>query len=192
MRPWNEFVAALGDAFSLSLLALLMIVGAIVIGLLWAFWREFVGWLGSLRRWRRGEKKKASKDDSEVRLITEEELEEVQQSDEELPEVDAAVFATLADRYAAEGRYAEAVRERLRAMVRELVDRGVITHHPGWTVTELAEAAGTARPAVKPPVVEATKIFTFIWYRKEPALSEHDTRMRVLAGALASDLGGKR
>jgi FtsZ-interacting cell division protein ZipA len=188
MRLWNEVVAVLGDLLSLSLITLLMILGAIIIGLLWAFWTEFTAWLGRVFR-RRRKATEESNDDSEVRLITEEELEEVAQSEEELPEVDAAVFATLADRYAAEGRYAEAVRERLRAMVRELVDRGVITHHPGWTVTELAEAAGSARPAVRPPVVEATKIFSFIWYRKEPALSEHDTRMRALAGAVTSEMG---
>jgi len=188
MRFWNEFVAILGDTISLPLLVLIMIFGTILIGLLWAFWHEFIDWLAGVFRWRPGKGEKKSKDDSEVRLITEEELEEVEQSEEELPDVEAAVFATLADRYAAEGRFAEAVRERLRAMVRELVDRGVITHHPGWTVTELAEAAGAVRPAVKPPVVEATKIFTFIWYRKEPALSEHDTRMRALAGALASEM----
>lgn len=189
MRPYNEFVAVLGDLLSLALIALLLIVGAVLLGLLWAFWHEFIAGMARLFRWRPGRKRKESKDDSEVRLITEEELEEVAQSDEELPEVAAAVFATLADRYAAEGRYAEAVRERLRAMVRELVERGVILHHPGWTVTELAEAAGSARPSVKPPVVEATKIFSIIWYRKEPALSEHDTRMRVLAGALESEMG---
>jgi Domain of unknown function (DUF4129) len=189
MRPWNEFVAAVGDAMSLGLVVLLLILAAIIGGLLWAFWHEFIAAMARVLRWRRSKEKKKSKDDSEVRLITEEELEEVEQSEEELPDVEAIVFATLADRYAAEGRFAEAVRERLRAMVRELVDRGVITHHPGWTVTELAEAAGSARPAVRPPVVEATKIFSFIWYRKEPALSEHDTQMRALAGALASEMG---
>jgi len=189
MRPWNEFVAVVGDMFSLSLVALVLILAGIILGLLWAFWHEFIAAMARVLRWRRRKEEKKSKDDSEVRLITEEELEEVEQSEEELPDVEAAVFATLADRYAAEGRFAEAVRERLRAMVRELVDRGVITHHPGWTVTELAEAAGIARPAVKPPVVEATRIFSFIWYRKEPALSEHDTRMRILAGALTSEMG---
>jgi hypothetical protein len=189
MRFWNESVAVIGDLFSLPLVAFVLILAAIIAGLLWAFWDGFIAWLVRLLRWRPGQGEKQSKEDGEVRLITEEELEEVEQSEEELPDVDAAVFATLADRYAAEGRFAEAVRERLRAMVRELVDRGVITHHPGWTVTELAEAAGTARPAVKPPVVEATKIFSFIWYRKEPALSEHDSRMRVLAGALDSEIG---
>jgi len=189
MRPWNEFVAILGDLLSLSLIALLLILAAILLGLLWAFWHEFIAGMARVLRWRPRSEKGKSKDDSEVRLITEEELEEVAESDEELPEVAAAVFATLADRYAAEGRYAEAVRERLRAMVRELVERGVINHRPGWTVTELAEAAGSAKPAVKPPVIEATKIFSIIWYGKELALSEHDTRMRALAGALELEIG---
>ncbi|HEX6681280.1 MAG TPA: DUF4129 domain-containing protein [Candidatus Limnocylindrales bacterium] len=188
MRPWNELVAAWGDVMPLPLTALLLLLAAVLTGLCWAFWSEIVSTLKRLFRRRKGESEEESKDDSGVRLITEEELEEVAASEEELPDVEAAVFATLADRFAAEGRYAEAVRERLRAMVRELVDRGVIIHHPGWTVTELAAAAGTARPAVSPPVTEATKIFSFIWYRKEPALSEHDTRMRVLAGQLTSEV----
>lgn len=188
MRLWNELVAAWGDVVPLPLTALLLVVIALLVGLCWAFWSEITSALARMLRRRKDKSEDVSKDDDEVRLITEEELDEVAASEEELPDVDAAVFASLADRFAAEGRYAEAVRERLRAMVRELVDQGVITHHPDWTVTELAAAAGTARPAVSPPVTEASKIFSFIWYRKEPALSEHDIRMRALAGQLRSEM----
>ena len=93
-----------------------------------------------------------------------------------------------ADRYAAEGRYAEAVRERLRAIVRTLVERGVIEHHPGWTVTELTTAAGQALPPLGPPLAEAGRIFSDIWYGEYPAGLAQDARMRELAGAVDAGL----
>jgi hypothetical protein len=107
---------------------------------------------------------------------------------EEVPEVPAAEFASLADRLAAEGRYAEAVRERLRGMVRELIERGVVEHRPGWTVTELAAAAATRRPAVTGPLGEAGRIFSDVWYGQRPAGAIHDARMRALADALTESL----
>jgi uncharacterized protein DUF4129 len=101
--------------------------------------------------------------------------------EDELPERPPAELLSLADRYAAAGRYAEAVRERLRAMVRLLVDRGIIEHRPGWTVTELAAAAGTAEPTLAAPLDEAAAIFSAIWYGQRPATPAHDARMRQLA-----------
>lgn len=182
MRLWNEFVAVWGDIMSLSLTAVLMILAAIIGGLLWFFWPRWYDALRNIRFSR--EAKRSERAKAKIRKVTEEELRELAESAEELPEVDAIVFTTLADRLAAEGRYAEAVRERLRAMVRELVQREVITHHPGWTVTELAREAGAARPPVGPPVDTASGIFSDIWYAKRPALSEHDARMRGLAREL--------
>jgi len=98
-----------------------------------------------------------------------------------LPDVPAEALADRADRLAAEGRYAEAVRERLRAIVRELVDRGVLDHRPGWTVTELARAAAAARPTVDAPLTEAGRLFSDIWYGSRPAHAGHDARMRELS-----------
>lgn len=109
-------------------------------------------------------------------------------STDDLPAVPADDLATLADRLAAAGRYAEAVRERLRAMVRQLVERGVIEHRPGWTVTELARAAGDALPAAGAPLAEAAAIFSEIWYAGRPAGAETDARMRALDAALRSAL----
>ncbi|MGH3736842.1 MAG: DUF4129 domain-containing protein, partial [Micromonosporaceae bacterium] len=100
--------------------------------------------------------------------------------DDEVPELPPEQLRSLADRYAAEGRYAEAVRERLRAMVRELVQAGVIEHRPGWTVTELAAAAGTALPVTREPLDTAARLFSDIWYGRQPALADHDERMRDL------------
>src|SRR5437763_1372983 len=93
----------------------------------------------------------------------------------------AVDLSSRADRLAAEGRYAEAVRERLRAIVRDLVDRGLVEHRPGWTVTELARTAAAARPAVEPPLSAAALLFSDIWYGNRPAHAEHDARMRALA-----------
>ena len=116
------------------------------------------------------------------------ETELVPDETEGLPELPAEAFVSLADRLAAEGRFAEAVRERLRAIVRELVDAGVIENRPGWTVTELAAAAGTARPSVRRPLGEASRLFSDIWYGQRPAGPEHDARMRGHAGEMHAAL----
>jgi hypothetical protein len=84
-----------------------------------------------------------------------------------------------ADEYAAAGRFAEAVRERLRAIVRDLVEREVITHRPGWTVTELARAAASVRPPAAAPLGAATAIFSEIWYGQRAATASDDTAMRA-------------
>ncbi|GAA4204134.1 DUF4129 domain-containing protein [Actinocatenispora rupis] len=112
--------------------------------------------------------------------------------DDELPDVPAADLRSLADRYAAAGRYAEAVRERLRAMVRELVDRAVLVHRPGWTVTELAAAAGSAEPGIVGPMGEAAAVFSALWYGGEHATAGHDARMRELADAVHRTVGAVR
>jgi hypothetical protein len=101
-----------------------------------------------------------------------------------VPELPAAELVSLADRLAAEGRYAEAVRERLRAMVRRLVEHAVIGHRPDWTVTELAAAAGAALPPAAGPLGEAAGVFSAIWYAQCPATAESDARMRALAASV--------
>jgi hypothetical protein len=109
---------------------------------------------------------------------------------DELPDLPAADFVSLADRFAAEGRFAEAVRERLRAIVRELIDAGLIDNRPGWTVTELATAAGAARPPVRPGLDAASRLFSDIWYGQRPATADDDRRMRGYAGQVHGALTG--
>jgi hypothetical protein len=180
-RWWTETVAAIGDVIPLPWLALLVLG---VAGLVAAGWYWFPAWvprrLPRLRRprwrWRRRTRRAKA-------TLTEQEVQELLGSDE-LPELPVATYLSLADRLAAEGRYAEAVRERLRAMVRELVERRVIEHRPGWTVTELAMAARQARPVVDPPVRTAGGVFSDLWYGERPARAEHDAQMRRLADEL--------
>ena len=155
-------------SLSLALTVLLLVLAAVLIGralVLLAGLAAMGCWRAAAARPRTARRARTTEG---VREVTDAELEEVAQSEEELPDVAAAVFVSLADRYAAEGRWAEAVRERLRAMVRELVDRGVIEHRPGWTVTELARAAGSATAVVAPAVEAASNIFSDIWYAQQP------------------------
>jgi hypothetical protein len=181
-RWWTETVANIGDVVPLPWLALMVLAGAGLVAAAW-YWfpawvpRRLPRWRLRLPRWRRPRwpwrRRRAAE-------LSEEEVQELLTA-EELPDLPVAAFLSLADRLAAEGRYAEAVRERLRAMVRELVDRRVIEHSPGWTVTELAAAAARARPAVDPPVRAAGGLFSDLWYGQRPARAEHDARMRQLA-----------
>jgi hypothetical protein len=197
-RSWVGFLDALSVVIPLPLLGLILVVLAAIVGLLWYFFPRWVPrrlprfgrprWPGWRLRWPewRGlfkwfkRKKRSAEPDVESVLET---------SGDELPDLPAEVFVSLADRLAAEGRYAEAIRERLRAIVRSLVDRGLIGHRPGWTVTELARAAGSARPAVEPPLTQATALFSDVWYGQQPAYAEHDARMRALAERVGAAVG---
>src|SRR5690606_17385997 len=51
-----------------------------------------------------------------------------------------------AERHAAAGEWARAVRERLRAIARDLEERAELSARPGRTADEMAEEAGEAEP----------------------------------------------
>lgn len=75
----------------------------------------------------------------------------------------------LADRAAARGEHAEAVRERLRAVVRELEARGVVEPRPGRTADEVALEAGRALPGLAGALREGARAFDEVWYGGRPA-----------------------
>ncbi|HUR14742.1 MAG TPA: DUF4129 domain-containing protein [Mycobacteriales bacterium] len=70
----------------------------------------------------------------------------------------------LADRAAARGEHAEAVRERLRAVVRELEARGVVEPRPGRTADEVALEAGRVLPAAAAALRDGARLFDEVWY----------------------------
>jgi hypothetical protein len=198
-RFWTGVVDAVGQILPLPLVVLIMLAVAAIIGALWYFFPRWVPrrlprfgkprWnvKGLFRRgrwrfkwrwpdWRAWLKRRKRDEATDLETA----IAALEQSEEELPEAPLEAFLSLADRYAAEGRFAEAVRERLRAIVRDLVNRGVIQHRPGWTVTELAIAATAVRPALDRPLTEAAMIFSEIWYGQRPATAGHDARMRAL------------
>ncbi|MEV0839314.1 DUF4129 domain-containing protein [Actinocatenispora sera] len=175
-RGWTEFVADLADHVPggvAGLAALVLLLAGIA--LLALYWRP--------RRRRHHEP---------VDPPAAVEPPEPAADDDAVPELPPAQLASLADRYAAAGRYAEAVRERLRAMVRELVERGVLAHRPEWTVTELAAAAGRAAPQLAGTMTEAAEVFSRIWYARRTATAADDARMRTLATGVSERAGAAR
>jgi hypothetical protein len=79
-------------------------------------------------------------------------------------ELSAAAHRELAERAAARGDHAEAVRERLRAVVRELEARGVVEPRPGRTADEVAIEAGRVVPALAAALREGARLFDEVWY----------------------------
>lgn len=89
-----------------------------------------------------------------------------------------------ADELAAAGRYADAVRDRLRALVRTLEDQGVLDYRPGRTADEVAREAGPAIGARAEQLRACTRDFDEIWYGGRPAGSDDYDRIRDLDSAL--------
>ena len=202
-RAWNEIVAALADLVrgGVPTLVFLSFVAALLVALGWYFWPAWLpwhwrlrdgegerrterrtGWRGRFRigalRWRLRRRRRKSRAEEEPLDLP----------DDVLPDLPAEVLALTADQLAAAGRYAEAVRERLRAVVRDLIERGVLPYSPGWTVTELAAAAARVRPPLAEPLSGGVAVFSEIWYGLRPATAEDDAAMRRHADAIARGL----
>ncbi|MEU4689461.1 DUF4129 domain-containing protein [Actinoplanes sp. NPDC023714] len=103
--------------------------------------------------------------------------------------VEAAPAGQTADALAAQGRYDEAIRQRLRDTVRDLTRAGVVSPQPGSTVAELAGATASGRPAIAPAMDAATELFSEVWYGHRPAGAEHDAHMRRLTDEVRTDVG---
>ena len=76
----------------------------------------------------------------------------------------AAQHRDLAEAAAQAGRYADAIRERLRAVVRDLEARGALDPRPGRTAGEVATDGGAAVPALGRDLRSAAVLFDEIWY----------------------------
>jgi hypothetical protein len=81
----------------------------------------------------------------------------------------AAEHRARAEQAAAQGQFAEAVRERLRAVVRELEQRGLLDHRPGRTAEEVAREAGALVPDAAADLSRAARVFAEVWYGGRPA-----------------------
>jgi hypothetical protein len=92
----------------------------------------------------------------------------------------AAEHRAAADAHAAAGRWAEAVRERLRAIVRSLEERAVLEPRPGRTADEAASEAGAALPDCAAGLRSAALLFDDVWYGGRPVGPEGDAALREL------------
>ncbi|WP_433252372.1 DUF4129 domain-containing protein [Streptosporangium sp. CA-135522] len=105
----------------------------------------------------------------------------------------AAEHRDAAERLAAEGRWAEAVRERLRAVARDLEDRVIVDSTPGRTAGELAAEAGRALPAFAAELAAAARVFDDVTYGEVPGtpeaygvLRDLDERLRTARPAVGA------
>ncbi len=85
-----------------------------------------------------------------------------------------------ADAHAARGEWAEAVRERFRAVVRSLEERAVLDERPGRTADEAAAEAGAVLPSCADDLRRATRLFDDVWYGGRPADPTGDAALRAL------------
>lgn len=84
----------------------------------------------------------------------------------------AAEHRATAQRCAASGQWADAIRHRLRAVARGLEETGVIHPAQGRTATELARDAGAALPEVAEALLRAAETFNDVSYGELPATPE--------------------
>ncbi|WP_245646852.1 DUF4129 domain-containing protein [Microtetraspora niveoalba] len=76
----------------------------------------------------------------------------------------AAEHRAEAERLAAAGNWAEAIRERLRAIARDLEERAILSPVPGRTAAELAADAGRALPEHASGLAAAARLFDDVTY----------------------------
>jgi hypothetical protein len=98
----------------------------------------------------------------------------------------AAEHRDAAARLAAEGRWAEAIRERLRAIARDLEERAIVDAMPGRTARELSATAGQELPAFAADLFAAADLFDDVTYgeaggspEEYATLSRLDERLRT-------------
>jgi hypothetical protein len=81
-------------------------------------------------------------------------------------------YRAAAERHAAAGEWAEAIRERLRAVARDLEERVILDPRPGRTADELAAEAGAALPDLAQELAAAVRVFDDVWYGDRPGTAE--------------------
>jgi hypothetical protein len=91
-----------------------------------------------------------------------------------------------AERYAADGERALALREWLRAAVQTIFDRGILDDTPGRAADEIARQAGRLLPAAARPLAAAAQAFDLVWFGGREATDAHVASGRLAADAVAS------
>jgi hypothetical protein len=105
--------------------------------------------------------------------------------DEAAP-LDSAGYRRAAEEHAAGGRWAEAVRARLRAVIAALEERAVLDPRPGRTADVAAREAGAVLPDQAPALLAAARVFDDIWYGQAAAGPDDYRRLVSVDEAVAA------
>ncbi|GAA1961028.1 DUF4129 domain-containing protein [Catenulispora subtropica] len=100
--------------------------------------------------------------------------------------LDAAGYRRAAEEHAAGGRWAEAVRARLRAVITALEERAVLEPRPGRTADVAAREAGRVLPEQAEALAGAARVFDDIWYGEAAAGPEDYRRLVAVDDAVAA------
>jgi uncharacterized protein DUF4129 len=108
-------------------------------------------------------------------------------------QLSAAQHRATAEQYAAQGDWAAAIRQRLRAVARALEESGVLDPVPGRTAGELAQDAGNRLPHLVTQFSRAAAVFNDVTYGEEPGevagyrlITELDDQLRSRPPAVGS------
>ncbi|GAA2454292.1 DUF4129 domain-containing protein [Streptomyces macrosporus] len=96
----------------------------------------------------------------------------------------AAEHRDAAERHAADGRWSEALQERMRALVRSLEERALLDPRPGRTADEAAGEAARALPRHAAALRAAAVAFDEVTYAGRPADQAAYDRLRDLDDAV--------
>jgi Domain of unknown function (DUF4129) len=107
----------------------------------------------------------------------------------------AADHRLRAGRLAATGDYAGAILECVRAIARELEERGVLSPRLGWTAAEIAAEAAQALPADASALHQGARLFDDIRYGERPGTAAgyalvQDLDRRIVAASRKAAPGG--
>lgn len=91
----------------------------------------------------------------------------------------------LAAEHEAAARFAEALREWLRAVISTIEERGVLDPRPGRTGAGTAREAGPLLPSVRGELLRVVTVFDAVWFGARPATAEDAAAARRLADAVA-------
>ena len=109
-------------------------------------------------------------------------------------ELSAAEHRATAQRFAAQGDWAGAIRHRVRAIARQLEETGVLNAVPGRTANELARDTGRSLPGLTTELLQAATSFNEVTYGEQPGtesaylqIADLDERLRSRAAAIIAD-----
>lgn len=97
----------------------------------------------------------------------------------------AADHRATAEALAGEGRWSEAVQERMRAVVRSLEERTLLDPRPGRTADEAAAEAAVSLPSHATALRAAARTFDDVTYGARPADAEMYATLTTLDQALS-------